>query len=224
MVQLPRNTWSPQTNPNPNEYHLVTFDPGAAATGWAHFVVDAHAFSRPEARVLRWLISWDCGEFTGHENVQCGHAQGLMATAKYSGMGEYNRKRIDFVTEDFDLVQMVGGKNLLSPVRINAVLDWECAKLGSTLQYQNRALRTNITPERLNLFGFDGKWSKSGKGKDAFAAMQHAVVWLRRTKLASRSRPWKLSDGIVHNAVWDCSCAHMKIVSAKRFQHNLTHP
>lgn len=204
---------------DPNEYHLVTFDPGGTI-GWSHFVIDCKAFSRPEAKVLRWIKEWHCGEFSGQEHEQLTEASRLIWTAKYGKMpynsatdvvvGAYSRT--DILAEDFELTQLIGGKNLLSPVRINAVLGWECRRMGLELQLQNRSMRTGVTPERLIEFGFQssinrtGRWTKTSKGKDAFAAMQHAIVWLRRVKERSLGRPWKLSDGQTHNAYWNCAC------------------
>ena len=101
-----------------------------------------------------------------------------------------------------ELTQLIGGKNLLSPVRINAVLNWECYRRAIKFSVQARQLRTNITRERLKLFGFEGKFRK-----DEFAAMQHGVVWLRRLKQNSIARPWKLGEGGVLNVKWDCSCS-----------------
>lgn len=189
---------------DPNEYHLVFFDPGGT-TGWAHFVVDCHAFSRPEAKVMRWLKFWNCGEFTGPELDQCQSAVDLIKSARVGPMPFMSKtnvgSRIDIGSEDFELTQMVGGQNLLSPVRINAVLAWECSKLGLTLKLHKRHLRTSVTRERLKAFGFEGKFRK-----DEFAAMQHGVTWLRRVKEQSRRVPWKLSDGVSSNAYWDCRC------------------
>lgn len=207
-----------------NQYHLISFDPGGT-TGWAHFVLSYRAFSRPEHKVLAHLISWDCGEFTGDEKQQLGLAVGLI-TRNIRG-GEF-RPRMDVVGEHFDLTQLVGGSELLSPVRINAVLDWECGKLGLRYQEQGRQLRTNKTPERVLTMGFysplnrGGRWTKTGRGKDAFAAMQHGIVWLQRLKRESIGRPWKLSDAVSSNARWDCSCEEKR--RGNRMKCNLIHP
>ncbi len=207
----------------PNEYHLVTFDPGGTI-GWTHFVLDCRAFSRPEHKILRWIKSWDCGEFSGQEHEQLTEASRLIWQARFGDM-PYNSKvdvvasalsRTDVLAEDFDLTQLVGGKNLLSPVRINSVLGWECYRWSMHLELQNRSMRTKVTKERLREFGFDspfsrtGNWTTTSKGKDGFAAMQHAIVWLRRVKEISRSKPWKLSDGQTDNAYWDCTCEEGK--------------
>lgn len=204
---------------HPDEYHLVAFDPGGTI-GWAHLVFNCRAFSRPEHKAIAFLKSWDCGEFTGSEHEQLREAAQLIHVARFGTMPYVSPTavvstgyaRTDIISEDFELTQMVGGANLLSPVRINAVLAWECDKLALKLELQRRSMRTNVTPARLQLAGFDspfrqnGVWSKSGRGKDAFAAMQHAIVWSKRVKTESMRRPWKLSDGQTTNAYWDCAC------------------
>lgn len=201
----------------PNEFHVVAFDPGGTI-GWAHFVVHYKGFSRPEHKVLRYLKSWDCGEFSGTELEQIRDAESLIRRAHYEPM-PFTTKT-DVVSEDFELTQLIGGNNLLSPVRINAVLQWICHNRGLKLILQARQMRTQVTPERLQLFGFEppGKrWTTTGRGKDMYAAMQHGVTYLRRIKDASRSRPWKLADRISSNAKWDCACEQGK-------RCDLTHP
>jgi hypothetical protein len=212
----------------PNEYHLVTFDPGGTI-GWAHFALDVRAFSRPENKVLRWVKDWNCGEFTGARMTQLTECRELIYNARFEPM-PYNTIT-EVVAEDFELTQLIGGDDLVSPVEVNAVLDWECHKMGLELYRQKRSMRTNVTPEKLKLYGFDspmnrgGRWTKSGKGKDAFAAMQHSIVWLLGVKERSKRRPWKLSDG-AHNTYWDCACERGRNGNRSRNSrsHDLTHP
>lgn len=203
-----------------NEYSLVTFDPGGTI-GWSQWVVGVRAFTRPENKVLAHVKSWDCGEFSGTEFEQCEAASRLIWRARFGDMPYCSptdvvsggMSRADFVSEDFELTQLIGGNNLLSPVRINAILGYECKKWGLELRLQKRSLRTGVTPVRLTSMGFPspfrrtGEWSPTGRGKDAFAAMQHAIVFLRRIKKESLRRPWKLSKGGVANREWDCACA-----------------
>lgn len=208
---------------NPNEYHLVTFDPGGTI-GYSHFTLDIRAFTRPENKVLAHVTDWECGEFEGEENIQCASASRLIWQARFGDMPFNNPTDVlssglsksDILSEDFELTQMIGGKNLLSPVRINAKLDWICDQWGLKLNLQRRSMRTGVTPERLLRYGFQsplsrsGKWTKTGNGKDAFAAMQHAIVWLRRVKADANRRPWKLAHGGVANSRWDCACSRGK--------------
>ena len=210
---IPRGVWKPSLA-TPNEFHLVWFDPGSAATGWTHFVIDVHAFSRPEHKLLPNIISWNCGEFTGPENQQLQMAWKLITTRH---LGPFrNEWRIG--TEDFQLMQNFGGKDLLSPVRINAALDYICFTQGLRLYYQNRALRTQTTKEKLRIYGFQGKFRK-----DEFAAMQHSIIQLKRIKAESKGHPWKLSDGIVSNAFYDCLCAKTS-QHQRKIRHDLSHP
>jgi hypothetical protein len=198
-----------------NLYHLIWFDPGAAATGWGHVCVRRNAFSRPENKVLANILTWQSGELKGPESGQLdnivGRLRSLRDRAGYLCM--------EVGTEEFDLVQTIGGKNLLSPVRINAVLDWEVTKLGLKLRYQNRSLRINQTRERLKLFGFNKRF-----GKDEFAAMQHLVYRLRKIKEESRHQPWKLGEGSLINAHYDCRCENGKGMKARRPKCDLIHP
>jgi hypothetical protein len=185
-----------------NEYHLSTYDPGGAGTGWTKFVVDFRAFSRPENKILRWIKSWESGCLKGTEEQMCQQAAYQMRTTVDAATpGSVSYLSYDVVSEGFDLTQLIGGRELLSPVRINAVLAWECSKRAIKFHEQARQMRTNVTRDRLKQFGFRKRWQK-----DEFAAMQHAIVWLRRLKQESRKHPWKLSEGSQLNAYWDCDC------------------
>lgn len=209
----------------PNEYHIVWFDPGGTI-GWAHLTIDVHAFSRPENKVLANVKDWDCGEFTGERHSQLRECRDLIYAARFDPP-PFNTIT-DVGSEDFELTQLIGGDDLISPVEVNAVLDWECDKLGLSLHRQKRSMRTNVTQERLKLMGFDspmnrgGRWTKTGKGKDAFAAMQHAIVFVQGVKAKSMRRPWKLGDTQTYNTRWDCRCARGR--NGKRIACDITHP
>lgn len=183
----------------PNTYRLVAFDPGAAATGWALFQLHCRAFTRPQNKVLANVIGWDCGEFHTTEIEQYDLASQLVYQAHYKPM-PYNTT-CHIISEDFELTQLIGGRNLLSPVRFNAVLDWECRKHGLTMTLQARQMRTAITRDRLHAFGFQGTWHK-----DEFSAMQHGLTWLRRIKQQANARPWLLSANGHANDHYDCAC------------------
>lgn len=221
-IVLPRRTWVPPKQNDPNQYHLISFDPGGTI-GWARFCLSSSAFSRPENKVLANLISWDCGEFEGTETEQIQSAVTLI----HSTRGHPFRNRRHVIGEDFDFVHTIGGKTLLSPVRINAVIDWECRKDAIDYTLQNRSMRTAVTPHVLTTMGFVStrkRWTKTGKGKDEFAAMQHGVTWLRRLKALTRGRPWKLSDGVTTNAYWDCACSYEQPLKGGYMGCDLVHP
>lgn len=173
------------------EYHLVTFDPGGRI-GWAYFAVKREAFMQPRAKLLPNIIEWHTGEFRDTEYYNLDRCAALMKRARWDNEGRVFETGV--VVEDFELTQMTGGDNLLSPVRQIAVIQWEakrrCGLSVGTLAYpdgffkQKRQLRLGVTRERLKEWGF------SSKGKDSFAAMQHGITWLRRIKLEANKRPW----------------------------------
>lgn len=166
------------------QYHVIAFDPGGV-TGWAAFSLSKLAFVDPDEKVLAHLHWWGTGEFEGTEREICRQAVEKCRAAKYGSM-PFNADT-DVVSEDFDLVQTLGGKELLSPVRINAVLEWELVGMGIPFHLQNRSMRTNITAERLRRWGFPHA------GKDSLAALQHGLTWLKRVKKESIRKPWKLT-------------------------------
>lgn len=167
-----------------NEFHIVAFDPGGVI-GWAHLVIHYRAFIDPRAKVLANLLDWGTGEFHDSESANLTECVKLMREARYGEMPFHSNTHV--VTEDFELTQLVGGHNLLSPVRINAVLEWEAAKIGGVqFTYQKRQMRTGVTKERLKMMNL------FSTGKDSFAAMQHAITWARRVKQEANKRPWRL--------------------------------
>lgn len=170
-----------------NQYHLVAFDPGGV-TGWAAFSIHKRAFADIRARVLEHVKWWSTGEFEGTEREILKQCIDLAHRAKFGGM-PFNAET-DIVSEDFDLVQTLGGKELLSPVRINAVLAWELEGRGIPFHLQNRSMRTNQTRERLIAMGF------KPAGKDSLAALQHGITWLKRLKKESirKPLPWALPE------------------------------
>lgn len=167
-----------------NEFHIVTFDPGGVI-GWAHMVIHFRAFLTPRAKILANLISYETGEFNDTESANLAHCFELIRRARYGQMPFHSRT--DVVSEDFELTQIIGGNNLLSPVRINAVLEWECAKIGGvSFHLQKRQMRTGVTRERMKMAKLNYT------GKDSFAAGQHCVTYARRVKQEANRKPWKL--------------------------------
>lgn len=194
-----------ETKP-PDTLSILWFDPGGI-TGWAHLCLDVRAFSRPSNKALKFLRYWECGEFEGDEHTICRSAIDLVWNTKFGGG---RTSPVVVGSEQFDLVQTLGGNELLSPVRINAVIDYGVAAYGVRMEYQQRGERLQQTAQRLEAFGFEGwpngRWTTTGRGKDAFAAMQHAVTKLRRMKAYSKKAPMRLSRGENPNGRWDCAC------------------
>lgn len=178
-----------------NLHHVIAFDPGGI-TGWAHFAVDKKAFINRDDTVIEHIKYWDTGEFEGPLHDQIRQAVEGIRGILYGGSDPNRREFVDIVTEGFQLTQIIGGDDLLIPVRWNALIEWEAERnFGLRINYQDRKLRTSVTDIRLERMGFQSKlskrWTRTGRGKDSFAAMQHAITWLKRTKEQSRKRPWK---------------------------------
>lgn len=172
-------------------HNVITFD-GGGVVGWAWIAVHKRAFMSREEMILPNVIAYDTGEWGGNRHEQIRQAVEKVRGIRYS---EEPFSFLDAVAEDFEFMQTLGGNDLLLPVEFNAVLDWELERnFNIRLQKQKRSLRTGVTEDRLNRMGFaptiGTRWKKTGPGKDSFAAMQHAVTWLRRTKERSKRRPW----------------------------------
>lgn len=202
-----------QNSSGHNQFHLTTLDPGGK-TGWSHFALDRKAFSRPEHKVLQYVKWWTSGVYIGDEFSQLAqalHNINNVVSVEYLGISYLS---YEVLSEDFELTQTIGGRNLLSPVRMNAVLAWECHKRSIKFVTQSRTLRTNVTRERLKQFLAPCPTPMRNKGgrwqKDQFAALQHAIVRLRRIKQDSLTHPWKLSKGGILNAEWDCACVRKR--------------
>jgi hypothetical protein len=177
-------------------HNVITFD-GGGTVGWSWVSIRKTAFMQRDEMILPNIVEWLCGEWYGSRHDQIRQAVELVRQVRYA---EQPFSFIDAVAEDFEFMQTLGGNDLLLPVEFNAVLDWELERnFNFRLQKQKRSLRTGVTPDRLKRMGFppiiDGvtkkNWTTTGIGKDAFAAMQHNITWLRRTKERSKRRPWQ---------------------------------
>lgn len=171
---------------NKTQLHVIWFDPGGI-TGWAYSVVSSKAFSHPREKVLKNLLEWRTGEFEGTEHEQVTQALDLIRRNRYGPNNNLLTGLFEIGTEDFELTQLIGGKELLIPVRLNAVLDYQIQTLFQLkLFYQNRSMRTGVTRPRMKLWKLPRP-----KGKDEFAAAQHNLTYLKRVKIRADEITWK---------------------------------
>lgn len=154
--------------------------------GWSEFVVNARAFGNPHERVLTNLLEWRCGEFEGTEHEKVTQALDLIRKSRYGATDNLLKSHYEIVSEDFELTQLIGGKDLLIPVRLNAILGYQLQTLFQLpLNMQNRQMRTGVTKERAKLWKI---WPV--KGKDAWAAVQHGLTYLKRVKVKADEISW----------------------------------
>lgn len=172
-------------------YNITMFDPGGV-TGWTWMMIDFRAFMNRDASVMDHVYHWDTGEYDGKREWQITSAANLVQYARY---WEDPFSIVDIVSEDFELMQTVGGNDLLLPVEWNAVMEWECSRrFGLPLQKQKRSLRTQWTKDRVKRLGFS--WT----GKDSFASMQHTIAWLKRQKEISKRNPQRWMESKIRPA------------------------
>lgn len=169
-----------------NHLHVLTYDPGGV-TGWAHYVVHRQAFIHRKATILGNLLHFSTGNYRGTELEQVLQACAMIRKRRYQSNGAHILSEWRVVTEAFELTQIIGGKELLSPVRIASMMEYAFSQnFQLPLEYQSRSLRTNVTRERAK------RWGLWWEGKDSFTAVQHGIVYLRRLKQQSIRKPWEL--------------------------------
>lgn len=171
----------------PPHLHIIGIDPGAS-TGWARLTVPrASLYGNVPGKILEW----DYGVFFGPENQQvielCRLARGTQSLDYKIGPA--------LVVEDFDYESQVRDKELLSPVRIAAKLDYavsrgEADDARMILQSRGQA-KSTVTDDRLRRWGF---WVKGPDHiRDGF---KHALTALRRAKASREFRDLLWYDGV----------------------------
>lgn len=165
----------------------IWFDPGVK-TGWAVFNVWREAMELDSYPILGNVASWSAGWFTGTEYQIVNQMMDLVNAWSESSHVGY---------EDFILLRLTGGRELLSPVRIsarfqdrmdlkNAVHEvrGEKPQLLETPQSPS-LMNSTVGEDRLRRWGFYA----SLPGEDnshARDAVGHCITWLKRTKDAWR--------------------------------------
>lgn len=155
---------------------VLTFDPGGT-TGWAWMRIPiVKLLEQTDFASLYNAIEWDCGELTGTENWQADQAIGMVELRPGCGV----------VVEDFVLHKFNRDRELLSPVRVTAKIEYGVYMLnrvapgGRTHGYAVQSLSdaNKAMPDaRLQETGF---W-EVGK-EHARDATRHGVTFLRRCR------------------------------------------
>lgn len=158
-------------------YTTIWFDQGGS-TGWAVVSVWVEAVTLPEYSILKNIVAWSAGEFIGSEGSQTDQMMELVKA------WEDNADSIGY--EDFILRKLLGGRELLSPVRIGARFEdrmYTSGRMGLLAPAQMASLAMDtITDDRLKLWGF---WPPLIGQEHARDALRHCLTYLKRIREAS---------------------------------------
>jgi hypothetical protein len=164
---------------------VLAIDPGGT-TGWCVMMVHTDALMLDDVSILDNILYWEQGQFEGNEIQQAQEVMELMDL--WDGAA--------ILIEDFILRQFSMGRELLSPVRITAMLEmW--ATIGYTeprmvFKQQSELAKSAITDKRLRA------WKLYRPGQEhARDAQRHALTLFRRAKAspALRAKAWPLLYG-----------------------------
>lgn len=151
---------------DPDQYICLAIDPGGI-TGWALIGVHPDAMSGdPDIRILDNVEFWVAGQVNGEENAQCDEILELI--------GHWPSARL--VIEDFLLRKQGMQRDLLSPVRITSVLEYE-VRPRYFIKQQPALAMTTITDDRQKAMGF---WVPGQE--HARDGLKHALTFLKRQK------------------------------------------
>ena len=162
------------TSGNPT---VVWFDPGGVS-GWSVFSVHPDALWDPSCLLLDNITHFACGQFVGSEFAMVDAMLELCDAWPGAALG----------TEQFKLRKFSQDDNLLVLVRLNSALAYELRRHGRDrrLYRQQPSLAfSTVTDARLKSWGY---WSRTEGMKDARAAVQHNLTFLKRLKTQPKLR------------------------------------
>lgn len=176
-----------------NAATVIAIDPGGT-TGWSLISVHPEALVEADASILDNVFLHQ------HGQVDCGSKRGNLGTSLHAGVstdgefaGVYDLAKFcnswpsaAVVIEDFQLRQFRKDRDLLSPVRITAPLEYELWKAGRDAHFQQPADAKRVcTDDRLKRWKM---YDPVGSMVHARDADRHAILFLRRCKAKSAFR------------------------------------
>jgi len=172
---------------------VIAIDPGGT-TGWSLISVHPGALIEPNASVLDNIFTHQ------HGQVDCGSHRGNLGSSLHSGIstdgecsGIYDLAKFCYtwpcaavVIEDFQLRQFRKDRDLLSPVRITAALEYCLWRKGRDAHFQEPADAKRVcTDERLKRWQM---YDPVGSMVHARDADRHAILFLRKCKANAEFR------------------------------------
>lgn len=164
-LESAEDVWGHESDPD--QYVVMAIDPGVT-TGWSVMGVhpDAVTSGDPAVRLLSNIEFWVAGQIDGDEDEQADFLVDLAAAWPSARL----------VIEDFILRKMTMGRELLSPVRITAKVEFAVRPRYFVKQSSSLAMST-VTDERQKM------WKLWIPGKEhARDATKHCVTFLKRQR------------------------------------------
>lgn len=164
---------------------VIGIDPGGT-TGWAVMCVEQDALSDPDVSILRSIAHKAQGQVAGDEDKQAMILIELIAAWPSAAV----------VIEDFILRKFVSGRELLSPVRITAKVEFalkygllDVGRPRDVFKQQPSLAMKTATDDRMKDWGL---YIREGGEEHARDAMRHCITFMRRAgeKPALRSAAW----------------------------------
>lgn len=153
---------------------VIALDPGGT-TGWSVMCVEPDCLSDPDISVLQSITHWAQGQVDGNENEQAKELVQLIASWPHAAV----------VCENFTLRTYKQSRELLSPVRVTAKIDFAMhhgmegiIPSGRRIWLQEPSMaKKTATDERLRDWGL---YRREGGEEHARDATRHAITFLRR--------------------------------------------
>lgn len=176
-----------------NSATVIAIDPGGT-TGWSLISVHPESLTAPDASILENIFMHQ------HGQVDCGSHRGNLGTSLHAGIstdgefsGVYDLAKFcntwpcaAVVVEDFHLRQFRKDRDLLSPVRVTAALEYCLWRKGRDAHFQTPADAKRVcTDERLKRWKM---YDPVGSMVHARDADRHALLFLRRCKAKAEFR------------------------------------
>lgn len=148
---------------------VIALDPGGT-TGWCVLAVHPESLVEPDVTILGNILWWTSGQFTGTEYKQNSQIIDLIECWPYAAV----------LLEDFILRKQLRSRELLSPVRITSVIEYELERVGRPcFKQQPSEAKNTATDDRLKNWGL---YRREGGEEHARDATRHAITFLRRAK------------------------------------------
>lgn len=167
---------------------VVAVDPGGV-TGWSVLQIHPEALVNPDIPILANIEHWSHGQIKSPANDTAEQdcvSELVGIVAQWPGCC--------VLMEDFILRMFSMGRELLAPVRLNAMLAYALrTELGIEITHRQQPsqAKTIATDERMKEWGL---YEREGGMEHARDADRHAIVWMRNAKDPMR--------GYARRALW----------------------